>query len=134
MEAYRAVHTPDVHPPNEFLLLAHNHGMIYDLATSLGLRVSIDHLEGHDDILWFSYTRGGVVQTNQVPISWWLERFAQALGITEKRDGTMRGSLPHRSRLYFLVLTIDSRLGFSEVTPERLFYFPVSLQFFRSRS
>lgn len=43
MEAYRAVHTPDEHPLNDFLLLAHNHTTIYDLATRLGLRVSIDH-------------------------------------------------------------------------------------------
>ncbi|KAF8146161.1 hypothetical protein K438DRAFT_1991115 [Mycena galopus ATCC 62051] len=84
MEAYRAVHTPHEHPPNDFLLLAHNHTTIYDLAAHLGLRVSIDHLDGHDDILWFSYTRGGVVQVKQVPIASRLERFAEALGITEK--------------------------------------------------
>jgi hemolysin activation/secretion protein len=84
MGAYRVAHAPGENPPNEFLLLAHNHGAIYELATRLGLRVSIDHLDGHDDILWFSYTRGGVVQTKQVPIASRLERFAKALGITEK--------------------------------------------------
>ncbi|KAJ7717238.1 hypothetical protein DFH07DRAFT_346126 [Mycena maculata] len=84
MDAYRVTHTPDVHPANEYLLLSHNHSTIYELATRLGLRVSIEHLDGHDDILWFSYTRGGVIQVKQVPISSRLERFAEALGIKEK--------------------------------------------------
>ncbi|KAJ7057036.1 hypothetical protein C8F01DRAFT_1153167, partial [Mycena amicta] len=39
---------------------------------------------GHDDIAWFSYTKGGIVRVKQVPIASSIERFAMELGIEEK--------------------------------------------------
>ncbi|KAK7062264.1 hypothetical protein R3P38DRAFT_692192 [Favolaschia claudopus] len=60
---------------------------LYRLAESHGLRndFGIAYYHGlHDDILWFSNTRYGVIRIPEVPTVSRLERFAKALGIEEK--------------------------------------------------
>ncbi|KAF7328310.1 hypothetical protein MSAN_02485700 [Mycena sanguinolenta] len=95
MDAYRLAHDPNELPPEGWRVITRNHMAIRDLAEKLSLRVSIDHLEGKDDILWFSYTRGGVVQTKQLPTALRLERLAEALDIMEKAAVARRmGSCP----------------------------------------
>ncbi|KAJ6632268.1 hypothetical protein B0H10DRAFT_2206646 [Mycena sp. CBHHK59/15] len=84
MERYRATHHPHEHSPNRYLRLAWNHTTIYEVARSSGLQVYIEHVEGRDDVAWFSYTKGGVVKAKQVPIASRLERFAKELGITDE--------------------------------------------------
>ncbi|KAF7365356.1 hypothetical protein MVEN_00407600 [Mycena venus] len=83
METYRATHHPNDPLPNPNLCLAWNHTTIYNVATSLGLKVFIDHLDTHD-IAWFSYTKGGIVKARRVPTPPRLERFAKELGLTEQ--------------------------------------------------
>ncbi|KAJ7074071.1 hypothetical protein C8F01DRAFT_1242345 [Mycena amicta] len=58
--------------------------VIYTVARRLGLNVHIDEPRGHDDIAWFSYTKGGVVKIKYVPIASSLDSFATELGITQK--------------------------------------------------
>ncbi|KAJ7504202.1 hypothetical protein B0H11DRAFT_1905480 [Mycena galericulata] len=83
METYRATHHPNDPLPNPNLSLAWNHTAIYNVATSLGLRVFIDHLDTHD-IAWFSYTKRGIVKGKRIPTAPRLEQFAKELGLTEK--------------------------------------------------
>ncbi|KAJ6630359.1 hypothetical protein B0H10DRAFT_2208028 [Mycena sp. CBHHK59/15] len=86
METYRAVHFPNDHSDNDFRRREYNHAAIHSVATRLGLKVFIDHPHGHDNVIWFSYARGGVVQVKQVPSASKLERFATELGIMEKAE------------------------------------------------
>ncbi|KAJ7057035.1 hypothetical protein C8F01DRAFT_1153163 [Mycena amicta] len=60
------------------------HSAFYNVARRLGLAVYIDEPRGHDDIAWFSYTKGGIVRVKQIPIASSIERFAMELGIEEK--------------------------------------------------
>jgi hypothetical protein len=78
IEAYCATHSPD-----------DNRGKLYDdrvilrLAARCSLRVSIFRPYGPDNILWFSYSRGGPVQIKKIPTASRLQHFATELGITE---------------------------------------------------
>ncbi|KAJ7287226.1 hypothetical protein C8J57DRAFT_1215488 [Mycena rebaudengoi] len=70
-------------PDDERLLPPYYHAKIYNLADSLGLQATIDSVYGYDDLVYFSYTRYGVIW-RQVPIAATLECFAKTLGLTEK--------------------------------------------------
>ncbi|KAJ7912504.1 hypothetical protein B0H13DRAFT_538704 [Mycena leptocephala] len=94
IEAYCAAHSPD-----------DNRGKLYDdrvilrLAARCGLRVSIFRPYGPDNILWFSYSRGGPVQIKKIPIASRLQDFATELGIMETakwHDLSRRARAPRR--------------------------------------
>ncbi|KAJ7222480.1 hypothetical protein GGX14DRAFT_558580 [Mycena pura] len=107
LDAFRVSRAPDQHTPNS-LRLAHNHVAVLDLAESMGLqRVYLEYTRGRD-IIWFSYTKGGVVRIEEVPIAPRLERFSKELGITEKAQWLdaglpaqkVRGNLPVLAALF----------------------------------
>ncbi|KAJ7626450.1 hypothetical protein B0H17DRAFT_1340239 [Mycena rosella] len=86
METYSALDFPNDNSDSHFRRRENAHTAIHSVAERLGLKVSIDHPHGHDDIIWFSYAKGGIVQVKQIPIASKLERFATELGITEKAE------------------------------------------------
>ncbi|KAJ7488545.1 hypothetical protein B0H11DRAFT_2230079 [Mycena galericulata] len=86
METYNALDFPNDNTDSHFRRRENAHTAIHSVAERLGLKVSIDHPQGHDDIIWFSYAKAGIVQVKQVPIASKLERFATELGITEKAE------------------------------------------------
>ncbi|KAJ7067262.1 hypothetical protein C8F01DRAFT_1120790 [Mycena amicta] len=83
MDAYHATHPPRL-PPSESNTFSNNRLSIHAVANRLGLEIHIDHFHGrHDDVVWFSYTKGGVVRIREVPVAARLERFAEELGMTQ---------------------------------------------------
>ncbi|KAJ6470136.1 hypothetical protein DFH09DRAFT_1110955 [Mycena vulgaris] len=86
METYSALDFPNDYSDSHFRRRENARIAIHSVAERLGLTVSIDHPHGHDDIVWFSYAKGGIVRVKQVPIASKLERFATELGITEKAE------------------------------------------------
>ncbi|KAF7326531.1 hypothetical protein MVEN_02611300 [Mycena venus] len=86
LKAYWATHDPAAEPPSEYLFNSYKQNTIHDVAEQLGLEIYIDcrPYSDSEDIAWFSYTDGGVVQITEVPTAWRLECFAKELGITER--------------------------------------------------
>ncbi|KAJ6522785.1 hypothetical protein DFH09DRAFT_1191184 [Mycena vulgaris] len=88
MEAYRVAHDPNEPSLNSHLFRPYKHKKIYSVAERLGFTVEIDwaepEIENSEDIMWVSYTKGGLVKVTEVPTASRLERFATELGITEK--------------------------------------------------
>ncbi|KAJ7193908.1 hypothetical protein GGX14DRAFT_576761 [Mycena pura] len=86
LKTYWATHDPAAAPPSEYLFYSYKQKAIYDVAKYLGFGFDT-HIESHpdtEDIVWFSYTKGGVVQIMEVPTAPRLECFTKELGITEK--------------------------------------------------
>src|ERR1700761_4455483 len=64
LKTYWATHDPAAAPPNEYLYYSYKQNVIYDVAEHLGFDWDTP-IESHpppEDIVWFSYTKDGVVQ------------------------------------------------------------------------
>ncbi|KAJ7193907.1 hypothetical protein GGX14DRAFT_587239 [Mycena pura] len=87
LKTYYATH-PAAGPPSEYLFDSYKRKTIYDVAKHLGFDFDT-HIEsypysGKEDIVWFSYTKDGMVQITEVPTALRLECFTKELGITKK--------------------------------------------------
>ncbi|KAF8213838.1 hypothetical protein K438DRAFT_988019 [Mycena galopus ATCC 62051] len=101
LDAYLAIHPMDFNP---HLCVACNGTTIRDLVDEMDLDVYIEPLDHHDThILWFAYTKGGVIQDWEIPTPSRLEQFGKKLGLTEQAKWHDAG-LAAQSRVIFSLL------------------------------